>query len=160
MVMFRRTQLVPVLCAALGACRSITDPNSQLSITVAVDRVVIDQTIPVAITVNVVNRGSRTVQTADPRSYACPRAFIVLDAADRIVPLPARTCLLIGYAPRELAPGDSITIRDQWAADMNNAAGVGPVVPGQYRIVARVISKNEQLGSKPVEVSVVARGLP
>ena len=101
------------------------------------------------ITINVVNRGSRSVNMADPRVYgACKHAFIVLDAADQVVDLPAMFCIDIGYVPVELAPGEGIAYRDRWT----------PGSVGRYRLVSRVLGDNKQeLGSKPPEVSVEVR---
>jgi hypothetical protein len=151
----RFTAFALTLCAGFGACESPTNVSRQLVVEVAVDRVDVAPTNPADIAITIINRGRSTVQTADPRSYACSPSYLVLDAAGRSVLLPGRFCLAIAYAPRDLAPGDSITVRDRWSADMTDGHGGATVVtPGQYRIVARIFAQGSALNSEPVLVSV------
>jgi hypothetical protein len=151
----RFNDLALVLCVGLGACQSPTDLNGQLDVTVAVDRTEAAPTKPADITITIRNRGPDVVDTADPRSYACWAPYQVLDSADRPVLLPGRLCALIGYPLRSLAPGDSVTVRDRWSADMTDGkGGATTVAAGQYRIVARVFGQGREFISVPVLVTV------
>lgn len=129
--------------------------NTQLDVTVAVDRSEAAPTSAADITITIRNRGPDVVQTADPRSYACLAPYRVWDSAERTVLLPGRLCAAIAFAPRNLAPGDSVIVRDRWSADMTDGkGGVTTVAPGQYRIVARVVGQGRELTSEPVLVAV------
>jgi len=146
-----------LFCIALSACHNVTDVNSQLDIAISVDRLEITPTNPAHVTIGVENRGPDTVAIADPRSYACAAPYLVRDANDRAVALPPRTCLAILYAPRKLAPGESLTIRDQWSGDKSNGTGGAiPVTPGTYRISANVGGQGRKLTSEAVIVSIPA----
>lgn len=137
--MLRRLLIISGL-SVLSACGSPTDAGSGLLVTLGVDRTVIDTANPATITVTVVNVGARAIQTAPPENYGCIRPFVVVDSAQQTVALPGRFCSLALYAPVELAPGDSLVIHDQWAADKSDGTGSGatPVTPGHYRIMARI----------------------
>jgi hypothetical protein len=129
--------------------------SSEVSITVATDRTAIETVDSVRVTVTIVNRGSRTVETWDPRSYACISPYRVTDPGGAAVPLPGRFCLAIGYARKQLAPGDSVTILDRWRGDLQDAGGVKPAPPGRYQIAAHVFVENRELGSAPVEIQLI-----
>jgi len=124
-----------------------------LDVTLTVDRDVVDPTNPVRVTIIIVNRDSRLVKANHPLSYACRAPYIVLDQAGTAIALPGRLCLAIGYAPRDLAPGDSITITDKWSGDVEGADEiVKPAPPGSYQLVARVVVDGREVGSAPVAV--------
>ncbi len=148
--------LSAVAAAAFAfACRSATAGATPLDVSVSVDRTVISSSTPAKIFVKVLNRGAQPVETADPRSYACSRAFLVLDQAARPVDLPGRGCFAIAYLPITLAAGDSVVIADQWSADHNDAKGnVAPVQAGRYQVIARIFGDNRTLESDPAGVTV------
>jgi len=143
------------LPTALAACRSVTDVSSELFITLSTDRAAIGVNDSLHVAVTVANRGSRVVETWDPRSYECVSAFRVTDEAGAAVPLPGRFCLAIAYAAKHLAPGESVTIYDTWRGDLLASDGtVKPAPAGHYRIAARVFAENHELGSAPVGLLV------
>ena len=165
---------VLALSIGVGACQGPTEANRQLDVSVSVDRTEIAPGTAVNITVTVTNRGSLTVQTADPHNYDCFPAYQVLDAAGRPQYPPGRFCDLIGYLPRQLAPGESLIIHDAWSGVVGDGHGNGgsvPVAPGQYRIfgrvtgVAEVVGGNlvggpDVIGRDPVLITVRPAGAP
>jgi hypothetical protein len=155
MVLRRLAEIAPLLCIVLSACQSPTDANRQLDVAVSIDRLEITPSAPARVTLTIQNRGPNVVEVADPRSYACAAPYLVRDATDRPVQLPARTCLLILYAPRKLGPAESLTIQDQWSGDQSDGAGGATAVePGKYRISAHVAGQGRQLTSETVTVSI------
>jgi hypothetical protein len=159
--MSRSAALLPFLCIALGACRLTTDVSPGLDVALSLNRTVASPATTIEITVSVVNRSPRNVQTDDPRNYGCVAPYEVINDLGRVVGPPGRNCLAIAYAPLELAPGDSLVLHDRWSLDIVDSSGQPvPVSPGRYRLVARVFGDNRQLGSEPVAVSVTTTGTP
>jgi hypothetical protein len=149
------------LCALLGGCSAATDVDRQLSITLAVDRTIVDFGNPVAITVTVLNRGPREVHISDPRNYACAPPYSVVDERGQNIRLPGRLCLAIAYAPVALASGQSLIIRDGWAGNQDNGSlAPSPVASGRYHLAARVIGDDDVLTSEPVLLSVLTTATP
>ena len=152
----RPSRLFPIAALALAGCAgSVTDPVASLDVTLSVDRTTISAPSAVQVTVQVTNRGSRPVKTAPAESY-CPRAYTVEDETGQALVLTPRYCALIGYGYVELAPGESLTIRDGWSGDVADPAGASrPVGPGRYRILARVVGETGVRHSAPVTVTVI-----
>lgn len=150
-----RRKLALSLCLTLGACSSLTDANSAIVVNLSVDRAVVSQATPATVTVTMVNYGAKSIEVADPRSYACMPPFEVADASGRPVQLPGRFCLAIAYGQVTLAPGDSLTIRDRWSGERADTASRPVFVsPGEYRLSARVVGRDGIITSPPVSLLV------
>ena len=139
---------------AASACASATDVQTDLDVSLSLDRTLIGELQPVTITITIVNRGSQPAQAADPRGYACGRPYVVLNEAGENIELPGRACFAIAYEPIELSPGDSMKLIDVWSADQADGRGALPVAAGRYRIIARVFGENRTLESAPVWIRV------
>ncbi|QJR37215.1 hypothetical protein [Gemmatimonas groenlandica] len=148
-------KLFPLIALGFAACRSATEVSSPLDISLWLSATSAAQPATIDVEVTVVNRDSRVVQTADPRSYACFPPYHVSDAFGRTVELPGRICAAIAFAPIQLAPGARVVIRDRWALDASDRdRGSLPVDAGQYRVRARVFGAEQERVSAPITVTV------
>jgi hypothetical protein len=135
-------------------------PMAQLELNVTLKRpeVIAGESIPVAITLR--NGGSRTVRVHSPQSRS-PFVFQMLSAKDGTVvhtwsaaqhewqltggdPLPP-------YTPpmTDLAPGKEITHENDMASYATE-----PILPGRYRVVVHYAYEEQQLSSRPAELTV------
>lgn len=148
-------KLLPLLAMGFAACRSATEVSSPLDISLSLSATSAVQPATIDVEVTVVNRDSRVVQTADPRSYGCSPPYHVTDPVGRTVDLPGRICAAIAFAPIQLAPGARVVIRDRWALDASDGdRGSRPVDAGQYQIRARVFGAEQERVSAPVTLTV------
>lgn len=145
------------LCPLLASCMSITEGSRSVAVNLSVDRAVVSQATPAAITITMVNYGATAIEVADPRSYACMPPYEVAGASGRSIQLPGRVCDLISFANVLLAPGDTLTVRDSWSGDQANGAfGSVPAPPGEYRLSARLVGQGGFITSAPIDVLVTA----
>lgn len=141
-----------------GCADAPSKSEGGVSVVLSVDRTTVTTSTPVQLTITTTNRGATPVEIADPRSYACPRPYGVVNAAGNAVPLPTRVCATIAFAPRLLQPGESVSVTDQWTGDQSDGAfGAVPVAPGAYQISVRLAPQPQLLVSSPVTVFVPAR---
>jgi hypothetical protein len=153
--LWSRAALAVTMCVGIVACGGPTDASDTIDVAVAVDRVDIDLENPAHVTITVTNRGAEPVEAIDPRNYACFPSYVVRNAMQTEVPLPGRYCLTIGYAPRTLASGESMTFTDRWSGEMSDHAGRSvSVAPGLYRLSARVFVGGRERNSAAVIVRV------
>src|SRR3954462_5840994 len=108
-------QILPFLVIVAGGCQAATDIDQRVGVTMSIDHEIVSSAAPVNITVTVVNRGTRDIQTEAPYVAACVATYLVLDGAGREVKTPGRVCTLQAYSPVILRPGQSLTIHDSWS---------------------------------------------
>jgi hypothetical protein len=150
-----RAALAATLLLAVNACHGATAPADDVEIAMSSDRADIDPQQIAHLTVTVTNRGDASIEVFDPNISGCTPAYIVRDVVGHAVPLPRRVCLLIAYAPRILAPGETVTFADQWLGETVDSAGhVTIVAPGRYTIAARMGVEGRELESAPIVVRV------
>jgi hypothetical protein len=155
--MLHARRIAPAFLMAIGACNEPTSVDRFVDVRLSTDREIVSPSTPAVITVVLANHGERTVETSDPRSYACMPPYSVQNEQGDDVPLPARFCALVAYAPVSLAPGATMTIRATWSAEKHDGQlKNSPVAPGQYRLAARVPVDRRILTSEPVLVSVTS----
>ena len=141
-----------------GCAGAPSQSDGGVSVVLSVDRTTVTTSTPVQLTITTTNRGTTPAEIVDPRSYACPRPYGVVNAAGNAVPLPTRVCAAIAFTPRLLQPGESVSVTDQWSGDQSDGAfGAVPVAPGAYQLTARLAPQQQLLVSSPVTVSVPAR---
>lgn len=147
--------LIAALACALPACRGITDVSRSPDVSVAVDRPVASISVPVEITIRVLNRGTDPVPSVDPSQNWCREMFGVYDDAGSRVTLPVRFCAAIKLPTVFLAPGDSLVVHDRWSGDAADAFGRSTAVKaGLYHIVGRYSTDDGDITSAPVVVAV------
>lgn len=153
------SRLTLAACVALGACRDTTKVESGLHVALRADRTVVDSAHPLGLTVTVTNRSSRDVVTPDPRNYACLPTYVVLNEHGTAVAPVARICSAIAYAPKVLAPGETMEVHDRWSGDASGGGLTAIAAPaGQYHIVAQVFGDGIVSTSDTVVVSVTRSG--
>jgi len=156
--MSRIRGIVIALWTGLVGCNEPTSVSKFVDVSLASDRQVVSPSTPAAITVTIVNHGDRSVDVADPSSYACMPPYSVETERGDAVPAPSRgLCALPAYPPISLVPGASVTIGDSWSGDahagqLENA----PLPPGRYRLAARVGVSRGLMASAPVVITVIA----
>ena len=146
--------IIAAIVVTLGGCERMT-AAPPLGVTIAVDRAEASAAAPVGITVRLLNYGSEALTTLNPKSYGCFEWYRVYDNSGTEVPLPVRYCNLMGYLDVQLAPGDSIVLRDQWAGDVRDGQfGAKPVPAGEYHIMAQVFAVDREFTTTSVAVQV------
>ncbi|HEY7396111.1 MAG TPA: hypothetical protein VH559_14750 [Gemmatimonadaceae bacterium] len=155
--MSRIRGIVIALLTGLVGCNEPTSANDFVEVSLTTDRQVVTPSTPAAITVSIVNRSDRSVDVADPRSYACMPPYSVETERGDAVPAPSRVCDLILYAPVSLAPGASLTIRDSWSGEgYTGQFANAPLPSGRYRLAARVVAGGHLVAGEPVVISLIA----
>ena len=140
------------VCLGLVACGSPTDATHSADVTAAVDRADIEPERPAHITVMIANRGTSAVLIT--QNDACAQPYLVRTVFGDDVPLPGRFCIAAVYPPRSLAPGESMTLEDQWTGERDGAGRAAYAAPGRYQILARIQVDGRELHSGPVWVRV------
>jgi hypothetical protein len=156
--MSRIRGIVIALLTGLAGCNEPTSVSKFVDVSLASDRQVVSPSTPAMITVTVVNHGDRSIDVADPRSYACMPPYSVETEQGDAVPAPSRgLCALPAYPPISLVPGASITIGDSWSGEAHaGQLANAPLPSGRYRLTARVVAARGFLASAPVVVTVIA----
>ena len=154
--MFRRLLGFAALLIAAG-CGSVTDADSHLTLAMTSDRATLNVGDTAHFVLTLTNHSSSSIRIAAP---SCPHFFTVNDAADRPSGPPQTACLAIGLAPRDLAPGQSITLHDSWAADSGQefSRRTFRVGAGTYTIRGVLAGADHPVTSNPI--GVVVRGAP
>jgi len=149
--------VIPFFTALVG-CNEPTSVDHFLDVSLSTDRQVVSPSTPAAITVTIVNRGDRSVQVADPRSYACMPPYSVETEQGDAVPAPTRGfCDLILYPPVSLDPGARVTIRDSWSGEAYAGQFANAPLPsGRYRLAASVVAGGRLIAGAPVVITVIA----
>jgi hypothetical protein len=145
------------LALAVASCSDATGPHG-LRLTMSVDRTQVARDGSVEVTLTATNTSNRAVTVVSPDSYgACMRAFRVFTAAQREVQVETFLCALlqvIGPLPMELAPGQSVTARDNWEPGRSTLDGQ-PLPTGTYRIVGHYHVEDALAVSAPESITVV-----
>jgi hypothetical protein len=146
-----RVILVGIVCCLSGCA---TDPDASLNVSLTVSNAVASTATPAVVTVVIKNIGSRSVQTSPPHNYCSTGPFVIVDDAGAEFHRPSSMCLTYALSPLQLAPGDSLIIRDTWSADSGAQGRTVAVKPGQYWLTPRVFGQSRALGGSRVLVRV------
>ena len=137
-----------------AGCHSATDAGMGLVLTMTTDRVSLGTGEIAHLSLTLTNQSPRTVRIPTP---VCPHYFRVNDAADRPAGPPQLACVADLRAPTDLAPGQSITLQDSWAADSGRATAPRlRVDPGRYTVQGVVAGPERQIASNAIEIEVHA----
>jgi hypothetical protein len=140
------------LCVIVG-CQSTTDANRKLVLTLTTDRASLNPGDVANLTLTVTNTSSATVRIPAP---GCPHFFTVVDAAGRSAGPPQLYCALILQAPIDVAPGETVTLHDTWAADSGGPGATHTlrVDAGTYTLRGMLRDNARPITSNTVAVSV------
>ena len=138
------------LCVIVG-CQSTTDVNRKLVLTLTTDRASLMPGTVANLTLTLTNTSSATVRIAAP---GCPHYFTVVDAAGRSAGPPQMYCVLMTVPPIDVAPGETMTFHDTWAADSGGPSWTVRVGPGPYTLRAILGGVEHPIASNAVAVSV------
>ena len=153
------TRFLVTAALALGivSCSDSTGPHG-LRLTMSVDRAQVSRDGSVEVTLTATNTSHRAVTVFSPESYgACMRAFRVFNATQREVQVETFLCALlqvIGPLPIELAPGQSVTARDNWEPGRSTLDGQ-PIPVGTYRLVGHYHVEEAIAVTTPRTITVV-----
>jgi hypothetical protein len=140
------------ICVALGACHGVTEANDAVDVVAAVDRMDIEPELPANVTITIINHGSQALHIVE---HWCMPMYVVRNIVKDDVPLPGRYCTAIAYAPRDLMPGDHLTLTDRWSGETTDGLGrTSSVAPGRYEIIGRAFVDGRELRTAPVVVRV------
>jgi len=145
-----------VVCASvflLAGCRSATDANSQLELTLTTDRITLNPGDTAHLTLTLTNHSATSIRVPTP---GCPHFFNVTDAAKRPAGPPQLICALILVGPTELVPSQSLTVHDTWAADSGRAWAnrTMRILSGTYTLRGSLVGPEHSIASNAVAIRV------
>lgn len=157
-----RSGLVMLLSAAVLGCSNPVSPRDALQIETSVSAPTIRPGEPVTVSVVVTNRGGRT-QQIQVESGFCPAASFVVTQGDGTPIRPAGAiCSTALPRPKELGPGESITLTSRWFGDLHPEASMqapsstSMLPAGTYRVRGSALVHGfGLLEGPPVELRIV-----
>ena len=149
----RRRWLHLALLSVVVGCQSTTDASRKLVLTLTTDRASLMPGDVAHLVLTLTNTSSATVRIPAP---GCPHFFTVVDAAGRSAGPPQMYCALVLTQPIDVAPGESMTFHDSWAADSGGpeSSQTVRVGPGPYTLRAILGGVERPITSNAVAVSV------
>lgn len=144
-----------ILALLAAACSSPTSASRDLTVETRVSTPIARPGDTVTVSVVVTNHGKRVRSVAH---HECPESFVVATLGGTIVGPAEKLCAAIGYLPKELAPGEALTITAPWVGDALAGEVRWPawlLPPGAYRIHGRVFTDGGVVEGEPVVLELV-----